>query len=71
VREHGPWLYFGSITYPAIGRLPLSRVMPGAPPPPIGWEKVPAPKEQKPVKNREEDEEEREEEEREARGKKG
>jgi len=24
VREHGPFLYFGSLTYPAIGRLPLN-----------------------------------------------
>jgi hypothetical protein len=23
VREHGQYLYFGSLTYPAIGRLPL------------------------------------------------
>lgn len=28
VREHGPWLYFGSLTYPAIGRLPLSQAAP-------------------------------------------
>lgn len=42
VREHGPWLYFGSLTYPAIGRLPLDQAVAGAPPPPEGWETVPA-----------------------------
>lgn len=41
VREHGPWLYFGSLTYPAIGRLPLSQALPDAPPPPAGWEQLP------------------------------
>lgn len=40
VREHGPWLYFGSLTETAIGRLPLNRVVAGAPPPPAGWEQV-------------------------------
>jgi len=25
VREHGPFLYFGSLTYPALGRLPLEQ----------------------------------------------
>jgi sugar lactone lactonase YvrE len=43
VREFGPWLYFGSLTYPAIGRLPLSQVVPGAPVPPAGWEQIPDP----------------------------
>lgn len=28
VREHGPWLYFGSLTYPAMGRLPLGQAAP-------------------------------------------
>jgi len=41
VRESGPWLYFGSLTYPAIGRLPLMDVVPGSPAPPPGWEQVP------------------------------
>lgn len=41
VREHGPWLYFGSLTEDAIGRLPLNQVLPGAKPPPAGWETVP------------------------------
>jgi sugar lactone lactonase YvrE len=41
VREHGPFLYFGSLTYPAIGRLPLNEVLPGAAPPPTGWEDIP------------------------------
>lgn len=27
VREHGDWLYFGSLTYPAIGRLPLAQAL--------------------------------------------
>lgn len=41
VREHGPFLYFGSLTHPAVGRLPLNQVLAGAPPPPPGWEQVP------------------------------
>jgi sugar lactone lactonase YvrE len=41
VRQHGPFLYFGSLTYPAIGRLPLNQALPGAQPPPAGWEEVP------------------------------
>ena len=41
VREKGPWLYFGSLTADAIGRLPLNQVVPGAQPPPAGWEVVP------------------------------
>lgn len=41
VREHGPWLYFGSLSYPAIGRLPLNQAVEGAVPPPPGWEKLP------------------------------
>jgi sugar lactone lactonase YvrE len=41
VRQHGPWLYFGSLTYPALGRIPLAHVLPGAQPPPPGWEQVP------------------------------
>lgn len=69
VREHGPWLYFGSLTYPAIGRLPLNQVLPGSPPPPAGWETVPEPKEQKVAAGHEEEEEhEREERERGAEG---
>jgi sugar lactone lactonase YvrE len=46
VREFGPWLYFGSLTYPAVGRLPLNQVVPGAPPPPAGWQKLPEMREQ-------------------------
>ena len=42
VREHGPWLYFGSLTYPALGRLPLNQAIADAPPPPAGWETPPA-----------------------------
>lgn len=38
VREHGPWLYFGSLTETAIGRLPLNQAVEGAPPPPMGWD---------------------------------
>ena len=41
VREHGPWLFFGSLTYPAVGRLPLNQAIPDAPPPPAGWETPP------------------------------
>ena len=41
VREFGPWLYFGSLGYPAIGRLPLIQAVPGSPAPPAGWEQVP------------------------------
>jgi sugar lactone lactonase YvrE len=41
VREKGPWLYFGSLTYPAVGRLPLNQVLADAPPPPAGWEDLP------------------------------
>lgn len=45
VREHGPWLYFGSLTFPAIGRLPLDQAVEGAPLPPPGWEESPQPQE--------------------------
>jgi len=62
VREHGPWLYFGSLTYPAIGRLPLNQLVPGAPPPPAGWEQVPEPKARpQPVDREKEAERQREE----------
>jgi sugar lactone lactonase YvrE len=43
VREFGPWLYFGSLTEKAIGRLPLRVAIAEAPAPPSGWEKVPGP----------------------------
>lgn len=60
VEEHGPWLYFGSLSEPAIARLPLNRAIEGAPPPPPGWESAP----QRPVgtvpSQRDEEEEERE-----------
>lgn len=41
VEERGPWLYFGSLSEPAIARLPLQRAVAGAPPPPPGWESAP------------------------------
>ena len=41
VREHGPFLYFGSLTHPAIGRLPLNVALPDAAAPPEGWEDIP------------------------------
>ena len=44
VRQHGPFLYFGSLTYPAVGRLPLNQAIAGAQPPPPGWDVVPEPK---------------------------
>lgn len=34
VRQSGPWLYFGSLSYRGIGRLPLNAVLPGAAEPP-------------------------------------
>ncbi len=34
VREKGPFLYFGSLTYPALGRLPLDQAITGAAPAP-------------------------------------
>lgn len=46
VREHGPFLYFGSLTYPAIGRLPLNQVLADAPAPPVGWDEIPEPQHQ-------------------------
>ena len=57
VREHGPWLYFGSYSYPAIGRMPLNQAVAGAPPPPAGWEALPEIKEEALSVNREEEEE--------------
>ena len=42
VKEHGPWLYFGSLSQNAIGRLPLQRVIAEAAAPPAGWEQAPA-----------------------------
>ncbi len=44
VREHGPFLYFGSLSFPAVGRLPLNQALAGAEPPPQGWEEIPDPK---------------------------
>jgi len=44
VREHGPWLYFGSLTYPAVGRMPLNQAIADAQPPPAGWQEIPEPK---------------------------
>jgi sugar lactone lactonase YvrE len=40
VREHGPWLYFGSLSETAFGRLPLNQAIADAPPPPPGWDRV-------------------------------
>ncbi|WP_293397123.1 SMP-30/gluconolactonase/LRE family protein [Nevskia sp.] len=37
VEEHGPWLYFGSLSQPSIARLPLELAVPGSAPPPGGW----------------------------------
>jgi sugar lactone lactonase YvrE len=54
VREHGAFLYFGSLTYPAIGRLPLNQVVANAPPPPAGWEQVPEPRQVERKKTRRE-----------------
>lgn len=54
VREHGPWLYFGSLTYPAVGRIPLNQVVDRAIAPPAGWEELPHAKEQpKPLSRKE------------------
>ena len=67
-REFGPWLYFGSLTEPAIGRIPLNVAIPTAPPPPAGWQTLPPSIEVRVTKSREEEEEERREEEMEKRG---
>ncbi len=42
VREHGPWLYFGSLTADSLARLPLNTVFPGSPPPPASWRELKA-----------------------------
>ena len=63
VREYRHWLYFGSLTHPAIGRIPLFQVVPGAVPPPPGWEQVPVARKQELLEG---NAEEREREEREA-----
>jgi sugar lactone lactonase YvrE len=67
VREFGPWLYFGSLTETAIGRLPLNHAVPDAAPPPAGWERVPQPKVEPLRRSAEEEREAAEEEEREER----
>lgn len=54
VREHGPFLYFGSLVHPAIGRLPLNQIIANAPAPPPGWEQVPEPQHQERKKTRRE-----------------
>jgi len=54
VREHGPFLYFGSLTYPAIGRLPLNQALADAPAPPAGWEQLPESREVEREKTRRE-----------------
>jgi len=41
-KEHGPWLYFGSLNEPSIARLPLNLAIPGAEAPPAGWQQTPA-----------------------------
>jgi sugar lactone lactonase YvrE len=56
VEERGPWLYFGSLSEPAIGRIPLNRIFAAAPPPPAGWQDAPAhPHEQAHKQSREDD----------------
>ena len=42
VREHGPWLYFGSLTDTSLARLPLNTVFDNAPPPPANWQQLKA-----------------------------
>lgn len=54
VREHGPFLYFGSLTYPAIGRLPLNQALAGAAAPPPGWDDIPQPQQVERKKTRRE-----------------
>jgi sugar lactone lactonase YvrE len=60
-REHGSFLYFGSLTYPALGRLPLNQALPDAPPPPPGWEALPETRAVPGVQTREDQEEQLEE----------
>lgn len=60
VREHGPWLYFGSGSATAIGRISLDQVVPGAQAPPPGSDRVPVPKILPRQKTREDIEEEEE-----------
>ena len=55
VREHGPWLFFGSLTYPAIGRLPLNQAIASASPPPPGWETPPMARQVEKEKSRKEE----------------
>ena len=70
VKEWGPWLYFGSLTADSLARIPLNQVIPGSPPPPVGWEQTPAtPHHFVPPKTGEDEEEEREERAREEREK--
>lgn len=64
VREFGPWLYFGSLSETAIGRLPLAHALAGAALPPAGWEQVPDAREQARTRTRKDIEEEHEAEER-------
>lgn len=40
--EHGPWLYFGSLSENSLARLPLREAIPEAPPPPPDWQQTPA-----------------------------
>jgi len=42
VREHGPWLYFGSLTDSSLARLPLNTVFPNSPAPPANWKELKA-----------------------------
>ena len=61
-REFGPWLYFGSLSEQAIGRMPLHAAIASAPLPPAGWEQVPEPVNAPLPHNAEEDREAEEEE---------
>ncbi|MDO9451655.1 MAG: hypothetical protein Q7J29_02225 [Stagnimonas sp.] len=57
VREHGPWLLFGSLEADSLARLPLNQVFEGSPPPPANWQRLkPSPHHFKPPRVGEESE---------------
>lgn len=60
VCEQGPWLYFGSTRERGVGRLPLNRVIPGAPPPPPGTDVLRPLRQRTISREKDEDEERRE-----------